>query len=118
MGHADTNLSVGLGWAAAYLTLSDFYHDGGHNGILKSFIADNRHIDPITTRQKQQFVNLADKFQIFLGISRVFGAAHITLESRDRPTDRIEDREITGRPGDERIDPEGKTSRVSRFQDR
>jgi hypothetical protein len=44
-----------------YMSISDFKYRGCLNKILKSIVADNRYIDPITTRQEQQLIKVADE---------------------------------------------------------
>jgi hypothetical protein len=61
MVHNDTELSVVLRQTAPDLSISDFKYRGGLNKILKVIVANNRHIDPITTRQEQQLIKITDK---------------------------------------------------------
>jgi hypothetical protein len=55
------SLNLPSGWAGRPSSFSDFKNRGCLDKILKFVAADNRHIDPVPARQKQQLIQLADK---------------------------------------------------------
>jgi len=61
MFHNDAKLPVMLGRSTRDVSISNFKYRGCLNKILKSIVPDNGHVDPITTRQEQKFIKLADK---------------------------------------------------------
>lgn len=104
-----------LGRTAPDVTISDFEYCGCLNKILKSIIANNRHIDPITARQEQKFINLANELCPKARVISVVRSAHPASEAGYRLADAIENVEIAGHPRDKGVDAENKPGWVSRF---
>src|SRR6185436_13104978 len=72
MRHDNAKLPILWGRTASDVSLSDLKNRGSLYEILESIITDNCHVYPVTTRQKQQLVQFADKHKPILWIKGVF----------------------------------------------
>ena len=104
MRHDNAKLPILWGRTASDMSLSDLKNRGSLYEILESIITDNRHVYPVTTRQKQQLIQFTDKHKSILWIKGIFGSAGLTREADDRLADAIVDEEIACNPWDDGVD--------------